>query len=607
MRKAIFTTFILLLMGLTTWSQSEAPVNLDSLFPIQIQYSELNANRCVTPEVKTLALVQYENYTKAYLELEGGPVNQSLSYRLAGTSGFIADNQTTDGKALFTNLLPNRIYEVKLTDNCGNSDHYLKIDTKVTSGEMLTVSNNLYTGIVNYIAAPNGVQFPAYLENLQNVSPYEKLALMQQLFFRGQPFRFDSGTQIPTVPDNPDGDDACFCNAIRTVQSVEPGNIYNGVISDQSQPGGGNIAHMGGDNNTRTWQYLNNKGAAKWHNLWTEGYKSEPGVDYEKEVSWASTNSNVSYQHSWLRVAFICMDGDTRLPEACQCEKDIDFWYGYDTQVKTVAELREGAGQNHSKNAVAQVEDMALAYFLRESPQPDIQMLNKALARAESHCERTINEQYWTNNAALMGQTVTFLGSVFSVVQGSSSNISQNAFSQLGTAVQNYFNTLNQAMNTPYYNPTTCTEKSESASMQGHHSTALRPNEPVVMGITSFDKLFAGGRRAWHSYARINSNFSLAGYLRSNANDGTPRHCCSPKTAMWVVGSCDGPVSTEVLKIRAANLFWTAGLSTGYQTTNAGNGRTMPSDYGWISEPSTDSGCNSIIVNDGGGGGTGGH
>ena len=157
-------------------------------------------------------------------------------------------------------------------------------------------------------------------------------------------------------------------------------------------------------------------------------------------------------------------------------------------------------------------------------------------------------------------------------------------------------------INTSYSNPTNCdNDNTNTATVDDFTVKTLKPNTPVVLAINSFDKLYAGGRRAWHSYAAVHSDFHITAFIAHNAFDGTPRHCCSPRTGVWIVGSCAGPLSTETLKLEVAEILYIAGLDN-LSPTSQGNGHTVPYDYGYLWQRSTLEVCNQIVVNPGGNG-----
>lgn len=603
MKKFIWLLLCLFGMALHTNAQKEGLTDLTNFDP---GYEGLE--ECPPPSIDVLTIIHYRDYAKVYMEIKGTNAT-FVSYQLAGEPGAPQQVPVKDGKVLFEKLAPNQHYYLRTLDACGKETAPMVIDTKTEPDEAISISTPFYNAITAYLRENKGEPFDKFLTNLESVSPYEKTAFIQQFFLKGAALTTDGGETVPPVPSGADGGEPtdCVCNSIRTSPMAFPANMnaVTKTITDYSQPGSGNTpTNLGGDGNTRTWFWLNNKGAAKWHNLWTEGYKSEKGVDYDKEMGWQD-QAVTSYQQSWLRMTFLCLDGD-RIPKECECNKTVKFWYRYDTRIKAVAELRYGT--TGSKNSVAQTEDMALASFWEEANPASFEPLKMVIGRVESHCERTPNPGFWTNLTQLLGSAASLTLDVVAATQGQSNSFTPQQLAQISDKLKDYFNQIGTVINTPYYNPANCDNEAELPfSMEDAIIKTMRPNAPIVLAINTFDKMKAGGRRAWHSYARINSDFHITGVIDANAYDGTPVHCCSPKVATWILGSCDGDRSTDHLKVEVAEFLYLAGFN-GLVPAPIGNGRIVPGEFGYLSERSSREECNKIVVNPGivGGGETGG-
>lgn len=588
-----FIWVLLLFFGLagSNLAQTDGLTNLSTFDP---GYSDLETE-CPPPIIDALSIIHYRDYVKVYLELKG--TNAAfISLQLAGDRGIPAQVPIDGGKVLLENLLPNQQYYLSTLDNCGKATAPMLIDTKTEREEVITVSTNFYNGIVGYLKENKGIPFDEFMASLENVSPYEKTAFIQQFFNAGEPYLTDAGETVPSIPPEDGGGEptSCACSSIRTSPLALPSvmNAVTGTITDFSSPSSGiTPTSIDGGDNTRTWHFINNKGAAKWHNLYTEGYKSEKNVNYDVLMGWQD-GSLISFQQSQLRMTFLCLDGG-RLPKECECEKNVDFWYRYDTRVKAIAELRHGT--TGAKNSIAQTEDMALATFMEELNPASFDPLNMVFGRVESYCERTPNPAFWTNLAQLMGSVGTISLAIAGVSQ--TSIITPQQLSEISTQLQTFFTGLSTVINTPYQNPTDCDNVEELPySMSGAFTKPLKPNTPIIMAINTFDKLYAGGCRAWHSQSRINSDFHITAVIHSNAYDGTPRHCCSPRVGAWIFGSCDGDRTTSQLNIEVAEILFTAGFN-GLIPTSIGNGHAVPRDFGFLVERSTLEECNNIAVN----------
>lgn len=550
---------------------------------------------CEFPQLEFSSIIYYENYAKAYLKFTDNNLKLIL-YKLHGSADMYQEATVNSGEAVLFNLQPDQLYEIKMQNDCGESDEAIEINTHNEQAEIVEVSNRLYDHIAEYLRNNDRTPFPDFLNGLEDINPYEKVAFVQQFFFKGAVFTEDLAEVVPIPPDPVEPTD-CFCNYIRTSAMAAPANMNfaSGIIQEYMEPGGGVKTNLG-DPDTDTWHYYNNKGAAKWHQLYAEGYNSTPGSDYDVTVSWHDGNL-ISYQQNWIRMSLICMDGD-RVPQECACEKTVKFWYRYDAKVTAYAEAKDGKW-NYSENAVAMAEDMAIATFMEESSPITFEVLKSSLARTESHCDRSVNPNFWTNLATVGTNAATLALSILAVTGAGGANIPAATITQVSNQIKNYYSSIATQINTPFYNPANCdNERTEYGSMDGYHPAKLRPNVPVILTVNSFDKLSAGGRRAWHSFGRVNSNCYIATIIDHNSYDGTPKHCCSPKVAAWVLGSIDGPWSTDQLKIAVAEIFYTAGMNN-LTPTNMGNGHTLPREFGYLSQASSDPACNRIVVNQG--------
>jgi hypothetical protein len=573
-------------------------VNLDSIFPIDSYYYQIFSDTCYVPKVEVLSIIHYDGYDRVYLRVRDA-LGGILRYRLLDSSSIVYSEGTLiDNEVLIDSLIPNQIYLVECLNRCGNWSEVVSIDTRrKPSEDMISVSTEFYNAIVEYLQGSTFVSFDTFLASIENVSIYEKQSFIQRFFYNSAPFSDVLRETLPALPDF-SGTDTCLCRSIRATSMAHPGimNFANKTIESYSQSGSG-LPKTGLGRNAAYWYWLNNRGAAKWHQLWTEGFKSNKGVDLDHNISWMS-DERVSYQQGWIRITFLCVGGN-KIPRECQCEKAIKYWYRYDTRVKAFARIESGT--DGSKNSIAKVEDLAIACYWEEDDIPNtFEVLASTFARAASRCDRMLNSSFWTRVADVATNAAT-LGLTIGAVTGGGGPISIAAITQIGNAVTSYYQSIADLLNTPYYNPSDCDNVNENFDdFEGYSIRNIRPNRPVVLTINSYSKLYAGGRRAWHSYARILSNFYIAAAIDDDAFNGTPRHCCTPRVGVWVLASCDGPRSTEQLKLEVADKFYHFGFNN-LPGSNQGNGFTVPGEYGSIWEASDRVECNRVVVNPGGG------
>lgn len=569
----------------------EQPVNLDSIFPLDPIYYQKNADTCRPAEVVSLSVIQYDGYAKAYLQLSGTAPNQTISYQPAGVQATASNVALNAGAVLLNGLQVNKTYTLHARNSCGQVVETATINTQTTPQDIIVVSEPLYNAVTSYLAMETKPPFSAYLSNLP-VNPYEKIAFIQQYFYKGAKFLQDQGTRLPNLPENFNQSD-CFCNLIATSSVATPGimNFSEKKIYEYSQPGSG-LPKTSLGTNTQTWYWLNNKGAAKWHQLHTEGFKSEKGIDYSVTKNWAN-GTTTSSQQAFIKVTLMCMDND-EVPKECDCTKTVKFWYRYDTRATAFATINNGP--EGSKNAAASAEDFAIATIWEEFNPKSVQVLKMCVTRAEALCNINTNPAFWSNLSQLFTSQIQLAATIFGVSQNNNQNISQEAINKLSTGIQNYVNSNLQVLNTPYYNATTCGNSDEKFDkLDGEISHLFRPNKSVVLSINSYNRLFSTGRRAWNAWSRINSNFSIAAKIDVNRTEGIPIHCCSPQIGSWIVASCDGPLPTEQLKTMVAEQLFHAGIIN-LPPSAYGNGYNVPGEYGFWVTPSVYSECNNINV-----------
>lgn len=575
-------------------------INLDSIFPVDSYYYQIFADTCYLPKVEVASVIHFQTYSRAYLRI-GEALGGMLRYRpFSGASTVYLEGELVDNEVLIDSLMPDEIYTVECINSCGDWSEIVTVDTRrLPSEDIISVSENLYNAIVDYLRNSSLVSFDTFLTNVEGVSIYEKQEFMQKFFYEGAPFPNALREGFPVLPDF-SGVDTCLCRSVRATSMAHPGimNFTNKTIQSYSQAESG-LPKKGLGRNAAYWYWLNNRGAAKWHQLWTEGFKSTKGVDLDHNIGWMNDN-RVSYQQGWVRITFLCLGGNM-VPQECQCDKAVRYWYRYDTRVKAFARIESGT--DGSKNSIAKAEDLAIACYWEEDDIPNtFEVLASTFARAASRCDRTLNPSFWTRVADVAANAATLAMTIAAATAGGGP-ISIAAVTQIGNAVTNYYQSVANSLNTPYYNASDCDNVNENFNDFERSSVRnIKPNRPVVLTINSYSKLYAGGRRAWHSYARILSNFYIAAALDDDAFNGTPRHCCTPRVGVWVLASCDGPRSTEQLKLEVAEKFYHFGFDN-LPGSNQGNGFTVPGEYGSIWERSDRAECNRIIVNPGGGGG----
>lgn len=100
--------------------------------------------------------------------------------------------------------------------------------------------------------------------------------------------------------------------------------------------------------------------------------------------------------------------------------------------------------------------------------------------------------------------------------------------------------------------------------------------------------------RSWHSWASVNSNFYLLGYIPGGNQPGESSNCCMAQFAHWVLGSIDGPLTTEDVKEEVGELMYS--YYPWNLPINSGVGQViLPGEYGWTSK-SVPQDCHYVVI-----------
>lgn len=594
--KYVFQILFILFIGTVAFAQSEEDdelVNLDTIFPGSVMPP---ADPCVAPVVTDVTVLQFATYAEARVTVFPANLLSHIYYKELGSEAeysFIQASET--GVAMVYGLGKNKTYQIAARDLCGVYNLVGIIDTKTEFEGTVTVSENLHSELNRYLKEEPTVKLTDFIRNLTTVSLFEKASFVQRFFFKGAPLVDGAVLIVPeiSVPIE------CFCNSIITTQLAIPAELQfvtpgSGNVEIYTQPSsGGNVGNNNG-HNSRTWHWMNNKGPGKYHQLWTEGFKATKGLDHEAHIGWQD-NNGIASQKSYIRVTLICLDGD-EVPAECGCEKDIEFAYRYDTRVTAHAHL---AGTTNARNSWAQAEDMYTVIFEDESLplSTRYEIVDMGVTRAATACDWSLNPAFWTNITTLLADAAK-LYLAYTATQNVPNGGQPNQTQQdaLLNSITSFATNLGTIFTTPYGQSTGCNNDDDKFGFIEHQSVqkTFKPNATITFSMNSFDKLACGGKRKWHSNARVLSGHYLTGVVKNNAYDGTPVHCCTPKIGMWLVGHCGGSATEDQLKVQAADLLYHNGITNLIQTPA---GISVPNDFGYTIQPSSLELCNEIVVN----------
>lgn len=571
--RLINLTWLTFFFALSLFGQEEQP-----LHP---KFSEIY---CTPPQLVAKAVIHYEGYSKAYLEFD--TIMDAGGLTIRSLDEVYSQQFTVPGNELLvTNLPTEKLFEVETADDCGNPAVVGMLSTMAGDAETfgIEVSDRMFRAIMDFQALEPEQPLGQFLNSLQEVSPYEKIAFIQQYFYGGQKFQTDGGTVLPPPPPPPPPPDTCLCRFVfNTTQIAAPAILANGVLKHVHEKS----VHSNGDHkipfnsDSRYWWFRNTKGAAKWHYAWTEGWKAG---GTHRSYSYSVVDSTLASPHmGQLAYNFLCTNY-SEVPRECECEKRLHLYYRYDSRAVVHGELL-GSSIN-DRSAEARAQDIGVV-TLRMGNDP-IQVYAAGDLRAESECSSGANTSWFVSLLEVAKDIVLF----YIASNTGSSTITPIAQSNM---VNNLADDLQQLIGQPVWIKTGCETETVDATLalDGPKYVDLPPNTPTFLNVFSFTNQRVGGKRKWFSYAGIESKFYLTGVVLGGRLPGGPEACCTKKIGNWVYGSLESDLanSTQSLATQVGKIL---GLYAPWNLPQDpfSNIMIMPSEYGWTE---IEAGCDEI-------------
>lgn len=564
--KKVLKIFIFAIIYLATFQLKAQYVPHDSIgipFNYEMYLATIAQKSPPLPTIEAVAVVTtVENGATVYLRFS--EPSAGIQYTVSEqdqqeiTNFTDITNFTTEkGSIVLTGLALEKEYSVSTLDASNKRNSIVSFSTKTgRKVQGIEVSNALYGLITRYQKLQQPIPFPEYLEQSVHIHPIEKTAFLQDYYFDGKPLdNWDGNTYIGKEIPPRGGNDDCMCSFIlNRYKSLTPssngtGLSPNGIISPYVQEDGEDNLPGATMGETSWWTVKSSKGAARYHQLWTQGYRA--GGANQSYLIDDTNNGNPGFTSaantSLLRYNLFCQNL-AYVPKECECEKPLRLYFGYDAEVQTVAKkVKGGVG---GRNAFAAGHDLSAAVFHVDGS-TNYSVMKTMDVRHDSECERKVDPNFWANWAVVAAKTV---GVIYSLSDSNFTNVDSMIF-QL--SINNLRNDLVTALGTNYWESNGCDDNGQvTGFMAGDTLVYLKPNEPVSMYIFAYGKLQTGGKRAWHSTARILSDFYLAGYIPGGPLDDQSLLCCSPKIADWMLASHpDAPKNEASLRTIVAGKF----------------------------------------------------
>ncbi|MCS6930519.1 MAG: hypothetical protein NZM43_13610 [Saprospiraceae bacterium] len=351
--------------------------------PYTEEFLMLMADTCDYPVVMLSPVIHYTSGPRAYIEL-----SEWVSHvRIREQGAAIFTNLEINGnKKLLNNLAGSKIYEVYTLSRCGEYELAGTINTYSGERDVIEVSSSLYKAITDFqTEETNSIPFTEYLNGRLDVPFFEKVYFIQRFFLKGALISEFSETNLPEVPTFSE----CVCSFVfNYTQFAAPGEMTNGIIVPKSQSQPKEPLH--GNPYNAYWWGRETKGAAKWHQLWTEGFKAG-SQDARYTMRMTDSLNTFGTQYAQLRYNYFCTNF-AQLPQGCECRRQIWLYWRYDTRLGTFAKTLSGG--TGSRNSIAAAEDIGLVILKWDGIQNTPYLIDGGVARSAAECNLEVNPEF---------------------------------------------------------------------------------------------------------------------------------------------------------------------------------------------------------------------
>lgn len=375
--------------------------------------------QCPAPVNEVAAVVTtVQNGATVYLrftEPANGFQYQLFADEVSGNTNFSTEN----GSVVLSGLALEKEYTVYAQNGCSVSVPIVSFSTKTGKKlQGIQVSNALY-GLISQFQSleQTATSFPQYLGESNYIHLIEKVSFIQDYYLDGQPLTNWNGTsyigsELPPLPIN----EECICQfVLNRSKNITPtdefsGRLADGTISPYVEEEGEDHLPGATMGHTKWWAVKSSKGAARYHQLWTEGFKAG-GANQSyliDDTNNGSPNFTSAANASLLRYNLFCQNL-AYLPEECACEKPLRLYFGYDAEVTTRAEKRNGG--IGARSAFAAGHDISAAVFHVDGS-TNFGVMRTMDIRHDSECERKVNADFWGNWAVVAVKSVAMFYSL---------------------------------------------------------------------------------------------------------------------------------------------------------------------------------------------------
>ncbi len=410
------------------------------------------------------------------------------------------------------------------------------VNTKIDLVNGIKVSNEMYQEIVKWQISTPRIGLFSYLQNVKQVSNFEKTSFLQQFYLGkellGEEQEDGSVSQSSLTPTSPNGGtDApegilgtCNCKLVFNYSQLP---IPFKGVSDKTlntMTWGDNWTENAGAN---FYQLGMAAGAAKYHQFqsWGKGVGSTEQTFNSVELGQTQTAAFLDY-------SLVCEDGSNPGLD-CGCTKNVDIMYQFDAHLRTAAGNLTPCflcGSNRGSNA--QIEE-SVALTILNHRTLTAKVVDAVRAKAKTEWNRSINTDFlieMTNLAAEVGKLF--------IPSSNGQTITAATIDNIKTALQN-------VIRTPIHTGSGTSDVFRANMMDSRYFFVLKPNEPTRVALVSLTKAIVGGVTSFQNIAESNTNFALAGIVTESGVNDKFGFCCTPKFCNWVLGGFYGSVVRE--------------------------------------------------------------
>lgn len=494
--------------------------------------------------------IDYENTRDVFLKFPPDLQNSFLQIKETKQKFDIKSNEM-----LIENLDLNTDYTFIVNIDTGGGYFQFELTTKPESNDVLDLDFGLYAAVTKWSTTDNQqVKLSDYLVELfknSNINEEEILYYVQKILETD--FKFSKNTSLAQNiknafsynKDTRGPKNGCECKSLRHYADMTP---------RRPNAGNGNNGWNFLDNNNRFSQvirkdFLHESNSTKWHKWHT--YEKGPAHEMflRQYDAWGSFNYEWSTfghdntgrlapspNNAFLMFNLQCVETDFELPDKCDCTKNLNVFFRYDTNLKVIARKLKPISKVHS---VAQ--ELALV-TVSNMKTGEVNLLDADQAKLETKCNGSFNFEFIRNFLELTKEALELAIAIQDTTTGTILEDIAGSIDGIADELEDIFTT------SPIITTGDCTDKvAEATLVSGFRTLELKANQPLLVTMSSFTFLGTYGRRKWDNYAITRSNFWLQGFLDSGSKEGND-YCCTDKVTNFLQASVNGPKSeTDLL------------------------------------------------------------